>query len=205
MGLLTPASLLTVLQNEWKWQMLISPLTSFLQTIFQLIPPHTSLQVKLKFDSSSVRILYEEIKTRHDSVAIFVHSFQRGQRHFWKYLWKCHLSFRPHIFKMVFSTQPRCLYLMIHTHTAVRFWMQDFDLRGNLTVWHQYFDLQSEYFSHHISMLLFMTDISRLMSLGGKLSTSAAELSLTAYKHRWKRLFSIPLFYLLDQPAEWLT
>lgn len=44
-------------KTEWKWQTLISALTFFfflLQSIIQLIPPHTSLQVKLKVDSSCV-------------------------------------------------------------------------------------------------------------------------------------------------------
>lgn len=37
-----------VLQTEWKWQMLISPLISLLQPISPLIRPHTSLQVERK-------------------------------------------------------------------------------------------------------------------------------------------------------------
>lgn len=43
-------ALLTVLQNEWKWQMLISPLISFLQTILPLIRP------SLHFPSSQTEI-----------------------------------------------------------------------------------------------------------------------------------------------------
>lgn len=65
--------------------MLISPLASLLQTILQLITPHTSLQVRLKFDSSCA---YEEIRSR----VIVRPIFQRGRCIFlW---WHCR-SFRP--------------------------------------------------------------------------------------------------------------